>query len=147
MPLHSIDIVVVGPWAGASSWWKVEIIDRLLCGEEALLLQGFDLDLQAQACDPDMWSFREKVDLAGNAFAGPCSFALLTALMAYAPLELAFSEDVKSLRLHGQNAEGDGEGDAEGGGEDDGEGEEGESESPVGDDLDMGSPASVNSSP
>ena len=125
---------------------KVEIIDRLLCGEEALLLQGFDLDLQAQACDPFMWTYREKLDLAGNAFAGPCSFALLTALMAFAPLGLAFSEDVKSLQVDRQNSHDDGKIDAESGHEDDGEGEGGESESPVGDDFEMVSPASMNSS-
>ena len=121
---------------------EVEIIDRLLRGVEALLFQGFDLDLQAQAHDRHMGSFREKFDVAGSAFAGPCSFALLTVLIVCALVEFIFSEDVKSLRLDGQSAEDDGKGDAEGGDEDDGEGEEegGESESPVGYDLDMGLP-------
>ena len=46
------------------------------------------------------------------------------------------------------DAEDDGEGDAKGGDEDDGEGEEEgwESESPVGDDFEIVSPTSVNSS-
>ena len=93
-----------------------------------------------------MWTYREKLDLAGNAFAGPCSFALLTALLAFAPLGLAFSEDVKSLRVDRQHSDDDSKGDAESGHEDDGEGEGGESESPVGDDFEMVSPVSMNSS-
>ena len=82
-----------------------------------------------------MWSDREKMDLAGNAFAGPCSFAFLTALMAFAPLALAFSEEVKTLCVDGQRAgEGD-EGDAEGG----------ESESAGGDDIESSPTLSVDS--
>ena len=66
--------------------------------------------------------------------------------MAFAPLGLAFREDVKSLQVDRQNSDGDGKSDAESGHEDDGEGEGGESESPVGDDFEMVSPASLNRS-
>ena len=73
-------------------------------------------------------------------------FVLLTALMAFAPLGLAFSDDVKSLQVDRPNSDDDGKSDAESGHEDDGEGEGGESESPVGVDFEMVSPASMNSS-
>jgi hypothetical protein len=60
-------------------------IDRLLCGEEALALQGFGYDLQGHAEDPFAWTSKQKFDLAGNAFAAPCSFPLITAWVALVP--------------------------------------------------------------
>jgi hypothetical protein len=64
---------------------RIEIVDRLLCGEEALGLQGFDRSLRRLAGD-EKFSQRDLYDLAGNAFAGPCTIALVTALVACAPI-------------------------------------------------------------
>ena len=65
--------------------------------------------LQSRAADASSWTDREKYDLAGNAFSSVCSIALLTAMVAAAPIGHAFS--VKPLK--GQGEPGDpGQGDS-----------------------------------
>ena len=43
------------------------MVDRVLSGEEALSLQGFEHKLQNMEDFPE-WTLQELVDLAGNAF-------------------------------------------------------------------------------
>jgi hypothetical protein len=79
--------------------------------------------LQSRADDASSWTDREKYDLAGNAFSSVCSIALLTAMMAAAPIGLAFA--VKPLLGQGKSDD-PGQSDSvfgDGGGEEQGESE------------------------
>jgi hypothetical protein len=86
----------------------------------------FDRAVQSRAVDVGSWTLREKYDLAGNAFASVCSIALLTAMVAAAPISHALV--VKPLR--GQDEPGEPGQDDSIEGEECGE-EQGESETPV----------------
>eukprot|EP00974_Lingulodinium_polyedra_P129358 11209724-Lingulodinium_polyedra.AAC.1 len=59
------------------------VVDRLLTGTELLHLQGLSPRLQAKATEA--FSFKEKTDLAGNAFNAAVMFSLITAAVACLP--------------------------------------------------------------
>ena len=59
-------------------------IDRMLTGEECLAFQGWDHDRQRRTTDSN-FSFTQKVDLAGNAFAVPVIMTLLHCVLFVAP--------------------------------------------------------------
>lgn len=86
----------------------------------------FDRAVQSRAFDAGSWTLREKYDLAGNAFSSVCSIALLTAMVAAAPIAHALA--VKPLSGQGEPGE-PGQDDSIDG-EECGE-EQGESETPV----------------
>ena len=66
----------------------VRKVDRLLSGKEMLTLQGFDARLIGKTAR--VFSQRELVDLAGNAFCGPVLYAVVTGIVACVPWATAF---------------------------------------------------------
>ena len=83
---------------------NVIVRDRKMSGKELLNLQGFDCELQERA--QSEYTDAMKSDLAGNAFCAAVLFPIITAIVACAPLSLAFcSSSTKKVQQEEQAAE------------------------------------------